>query len=234
MGANVLPDYHRHLGMVVRSVSLMNFQLKRISDSSSFVFASVGYGAGVALYIIFGLFASFSGWAIWKVYLDLDSSRFPMMSFGDPFLRLFGKRSRHFINIAQALQQFLTVAVLIISKSQNLEQLSGSSICFIAAMLICMGIGMVSGIIRSLKKIGWLSNLAVWFNVANFLLSTSIHWSRGRDEPRDTQDGRSRLFWKGVSRKTTCGRTGSLSRFVLPTSFITSANSISYDCRGHP
>lgn len=116
----------------------------------------------MALYIIFGLFASFSGWAIWKVYLDLDSSRYPMMSFGDPFLRLFGKRSRHFINVAQALQQFLTVSVLIISKSMNLEQLSGSSICFIAAMIICMSIGMVSGIIRSLKKIGCKTSGSCW------------------------------------------------------------------------
>jgi amino acid permease len=137
---------------------------------SRFVFASVGYGSGVALYIIFGIFAFFSGWAIWKVFLELDSSRFPMMSFGDPFFRLFGKRARHFINVAQSLQQFLTVSVLIISKSQNLEQLSHSTICFIGAMLICMGIGMVSGIIRSLKKIGWLSNAAVFMNIANFLI----------------------------------------------------------------
>ena len=143
-------------------------------DSSSFVFSSVGYGAGVAPYLIFGVFATFSGWAIWKVYLDLDSSRYPMMSYGDPFFRLFGKRSRHFINVAQSLQQFLTVAVLILSKTTNIAQISKGHVCFSAIMVIVLGIGMLSGIIRSLKKIGWLSNAAVFMNIANFLIIVSI------------------------------------------------------------
>lgn len=66
-------------------------------SGAPFVFASVGYGPGVALYVIFGLAAAFAGYNIWTVFLGLDSSRFPVLSFGDPFLRLFGKRSRHFI-----------------------------------------------------------------------------------------------------------------------------------------
>ncbi|KAM0693700.1 hypothetical protein Q7P36_006956 [Cladosporium allicinum] len=139
-------------------------------SGAPFVFSSVGYGAGVALYLIFGVFATFSGWAIWKVYLDLDSSRYPMMSYGDPFFRLFGKRSRHFINVAQSLQQFLTVAVLILSKTTNIAQISKGHVCFSAIMVIVLGIGMLSGIIRSLKKIGWLSNAAVFMNIANFLI----------------------------------------------------------------
>ncbi len=130
-----------------------------------FVFASVGYGAGVALYIIFGIAATFSGWAIWKVFLELDSSRYPMMSFGDPFFRMFGKKSRHFINVAQSLQQFMTVAILILSKSLNIDQLAHSSLCFSGVMVLVMGIGMISGIIRSLKKIGWLSQAAVFMNI---------------------------------------------------------------------
>ncbi|KAK5173872.1 uncharacterized protein LTR77_002553 [Saxophila tyrrhenica] len=158
-------------------------------SGAPFVFASVGYGAGVALYVIFGAAATFSGWAIWKVYMDLDSSRYPMQSFGDPFFRmistelyyrpfalltlpagLFGAKARHFINVAQSLQQFLTVAVLVLSKSNNISQLSHNSICYVAVMLIVMGIGMLSGIIRSLQKIGWLSYTAVFMNIANFLI----------------------------------------------------------------
>ena len=135
-----------------------------------FVFASVGYGSGVALYIIFGIFASFSGWAIWKVFLDLDSSRYPMMSFGDPFFRLFGWKARHFINVAQSLQQFLTVAVLILSKCFNISQLASNDICFSGVIIIVMVIGMIFGLIRSLKKIGWLSNAAVWMNITNFVI----------------------------------------------------------------
>lgn len=93
-----------------------------------------------------------------------------MCSYGDPFFRLFGKKSRHFINVAQSLQQFLTVAVLILSKSMNIAQLAQDHFCFSGAMVLVMGIGMLFGIIRSLKKIGWLSNASVFMNVANFLI----------------------------------------------------------------
>lgn len=93
-----------------------------------------------------------------------------MMSFGDPFFRMFGARSRHFINVAQSLQQFLTVAVLILSKSNNIDQLAHGNLCYVAVMILVMGIGMISGIIRSLKKIGWLSQAAVFMNIANFLI----------------------------------------------------------------
>ncbi|KAI7553285.1 amino acid transporter-like protein [Hortaea werneckii] len=139
-------------------------------SGAPFVFSGVGYGTGVALYIIFGIFACFSGWALWKIFLDMDSSRYPMCSYGDPFFRLFGKKSRHCINFAQSLQQFLTVAVLIMSKSLNISQIAHSSLCFSGVMVLVMGIGMISGIIRSLKKIGWLSNAAVFMNITNFLI----------------------------------------------------------------
>lgn len=44
---------------------------------------------------------------MYKVFLKLDSSRFPLQSFGDTFYRVYGAKSRHFINIMQALQQFM-------------------------------------------------------------------------------------------------------------------------------
>ena len=108
--------------------------------------------------------------AIWKVFMDLDSSRYPMQSFGDPFFRMYGKYMRHFINVAQSLQQFMTVAILILSKTNNIVQISKNSICFSGCMVLVMGIGMISGIIRSLKKIDWLSNASVWMNIANFVI----------------------------------------------------------------
>lgn len=46
------------------------------------MFATVGYGAAVGLYIIFGIAAGFSGWILWKVFMGLDSSRFPLVSYG--------------------------------------------------------------------------------------------------------------------------------------------------------
>lgn len=93
-----------------------------------------------------------------------------MQSFGDPFLRLFGVKARHFINIAQSLQQFFTVAILIFSKSLNIEQIAHSSVCFVGMMLVIMAVGMLGGFVRSLKKIGWIANAAVWFNIVNFII----------------------------------------------------------------
>jgi amino acid permease len=135
-----------------------------------FVFASVGYGPGVALYIVFGVFAGFSGWILWQVFLGLDSSRFPMLSFGDTYFRVYGKKARHFINIAQSFQQFMSVCVMILSNAVIIAQISNETICFIASMVICMVIGMITGSVRSLQRLGWLCNASVWMNVVSFIV----------------------------------------------------------------
>jgi amino acid permease len=135
-----------------------------------FVFASVGYGPGIALYLVFGIAAAFSGWILWRVFLALDSSRYPLLSYGDTFFRVYGKNSRHFINVTQSLQQFMTVAVLILSCGTIISQLANESICFIACMIIFMVVGMCLGLIRSLQRLGWLANASVWLNVVCFLI----------------------------------------------------------------
>ncbi|KAL6907234.1 transmembrane amino acid transporter domain-containing protein [Trichoderma evansii] len=139
-------------------------------SSTPFVFASVGYGPGVALYIVFGAAAAFSGYILWKVFLGLDSSRFPMVSFGDTYFRVYGPFARHFINVAQAIQQFMTVAVLILGSGTIIAQLSSGAICYIACLVIFMVVGMVFGSIRSLHRIGWLANLSVWINIVSFII----------------------------------------------------------------
>ncbi|KAL7923804.1 transmembrane amino acid transporter domain-containing protein [Trichoderma austrokoningii] len=139
-------------------------------SSTPFVFASVGYGPGVALYIVFGAAAAFSGYILWKVFLGLDSSRFPMVSFGDTYFRVYGSFARHFINVAQAIQQFMTVAVLILGSGTTIAQLASEKICYIACLVIFMVVGMIFGSIRSLQRIGWLANLSVWINIVSFII----------------------------------------------------------------
>lgn len=135
----------------------------------SFVFASVGYGTGVALYIVFGIAATLSGLMLWKMFVTMDSSRYPMLSYGDIFFRVFGPKTRHFINVTQSLQQFCTVMVLIFSKGRLISLLAGPELCFIVCMIIIMVVGMVFGSIRSLQRLGWICNLAVWFNIISFI-----------------------------------------------------------------
>lgn len=72
--------------------------------------------------------------------------------------------------VAQSLQQFLTVSILIFSKSLNIEQIAHSGVCFVAMMVVIMAVGMLGGFIRSLRKIGWISNAAVWMNIVNFII----------------------------------------------------------------
>ncbi|KAI7418964.1 hypothetical protein KC336_g9461, partial [Hortaea werneckii] len=109
-------------------------------SSCPFVFATVGYGAGVALYVVFGLFAGFSGYCIWRVFLGLDSSRYPMLSFGDTYFRIYGPKARHFINVTQSIQQFFTVAVLVLGCSTTIAQVNKEQLCFIVVMIIVMAI----------------------------------------------------------------------------------------------
>jgi hypothetical protein len=135
-----------------------------------FVFASVGWGPGVALYIVFGIAAGISGFILWRVFLALDSSRYPLLSFGDTYFRVYGGWSRHFINVAQSLQQFMTVCVIILGNGQIIAQLSSNKICFIACMIIFMAVGMLVGSIRSLQRLGWLANASVWMNIVSFII----------------------------------------------------------------
>lgn len=74
--------------------------------STPYVFANVGWGLGVSMYVLFGAAAALSGWMIWKVFLGLDSLHYPMSSFGDTYFRVYGSFWRHFINVFQALQMF--------------------------------------------------------------------------------------------------------------------------------
>ncbi|PYI01606.1 transmembrane amino acid transporter family protein [Aspergillus sclerotiicarbonarius CBS 121057] len=138
--------------------------------NAPFVFASVGYGPAVALFIVFGCFAGFSGWILWKVFLELDSTRYPLINFGDTYYRVFGPWARHLVNVGQSLQLLMSVSVLILGNGQTLSQLANNDLCFVVCMVIMMIIGMVFGSIRSLQRLGWLTNAAVWLNIADFIM----------------------------------------------------------------
>jgi hypothetical protein len=150
-------------------------------SQTPYVFASVGYGLGAGTFILFGIAAAFSGMMIWKVFLALDSSRYPVLSFGDPFFRLFGPKTRNFINATQALQMWCSVCVVLMGNSQILSQLAKAKVCYIAIVIINMVIGIISGALRSLQHIGWLCNFAVWFNIVSFIIICAAAATNGPD-----------------------------------------------------
>ena len=107
---------------------------------------------------------------LWKIFLGLDSARFPMVSYGDTFFRVYGAKSRHFINVTQSIQQFMTVAVLTLGSGSLIGQLSSERICYVVCILIFAIVGCIAGNIRSLQRIGWLANASVWMNIVSFLI----------------------------------------------------------------
>ena len=132
---------------------------------SRWAFAQMGYGPGVALYTVFGGLAMYSGFQLYKVFLYLDSDRYPMKTYADAFFRVYGRWARHVVNILQAIQLLLTVSVLILSNGQSISQVSMGRLCFIVCLVIFMAAGMVLGQIRTLQRFGWLANFAIWINI---------------------------------------------------------------------
>lgn len=139
-------------------------------SQTPYVFASAGYGLGVGIFVLFGIAAAASGLMIWKTFLALDSSRYPVLSFGDPFFRVFGVWAGHTINIGQALQMFCSVAVVLTGNSQIFSQLVNGKVCYIAVIIINLVIGMASGWLRTFKQLGWICNFAVWINIVTFII----------------------------------------------------------------
>ncbi|KAJ5760649.1 hypothetical protein N7520_007805 [Penicillium odoratum] len=145
-----------------------------------YAISRMGYGPGFALYTVFGLLAAYSGMQLWKVFVGMDSTRFPMRNYGDVAFRIFGPWARIGVNILQSFQFFLNVALLIESNGQGLAQMvagvnnTGGFLCFIAAEVIFMVIGLVLGQIRTLQRLSWLANLAIWGNVFVIIMTMVV------------------------------------------------------------
>jgi hypothetical protein len=98
----------------------------------------------------------------------MDSDRYPLRDYGAAFFRVFGPKSRHIINVLQSLQMILTLGSLILGMGQSIAQISqGTSkpLCFVICLLIFVLLGVGLGQVRTLQRLGWLSNFAVWMNV---------------------------------------------------------------------
>ncbi|ODA79024.1 hypothetical protein RJ55_04614 [Drechmeria coniospora] len=149
--------------------------------STPWAFAQMGYGPGIALYTVFGVMAGYSGWIIWRSFSGLDSDRFPLLTYGDLFFRLFGQVSRHVVNFMLGLQLLLNVAALILSNGQSISQISqgdndsnGDGICFIACLAIFTAAGCIVGQIRTLQRFAWIANFAVWINLIIIFLCMGV------------------------------------------------------------
>ncbi|KAJ3494588.1 hypothetical protein NLG97_g3980 [Lecanicillium saksenae] len=149
--------------------------------TTPWAFAQTGYGPGVALYTVFGALAAYSGYIIWTAYIGLDSEKYPLLTFGDLYYRLFGAVPRHCVNFMLSFQLMLIVAVLILQSGQGISQISqgrdginGGGLCFIVCMLIYTVAGLLVGQVKTLRRVSWLANLCVWLNVTVLLICIGV------------------------------------------------------------
>ncbi|KAJ5880434.1 uncharacterized protein N7473_011487 [Penicillium subrubescens] len=169
-------------------------------SQTPYVFANTGYGLGVGIFVLMGLAAFASGIMIWRTFLGLDSSRYPILSFGDPFLRLYGPRMRHFINFMQSLQMFLSVAVVLLGNTGIIAQLGGNAnLCYVVCGIISLVVGMASGYMRSLKHLGWFCNMSVWINIVTFVIICVAAAKHGPDPAAAVENGILNKAWSTVA-----------------------------------
>ena len=125
------------------------------------------------------LFSS-SGFLLWKLFLALDSDRYPIRNFADVFDRLFGPAMRHFVNVAQTVQLVVVLGFIILLNGQGIAQMvrgppgggapDRRGLCFIACLVIFCVAGFVVSQVRTLQRFAWLANVGVFFNLLVVLI----------------------------------------------------------------
>ncbi|MCJ1251113.1 hypothetical protein MMC30_008344 [Trapelia coarctata] len=142
--------------------------------STPWAFAAMGYGPGVILYTVFGALAGYGGFLLWKMYLGMDSDRYPLKTYSDIAFRVFGSGARYAVNILQSVQLLFNVGIIIIVNGQSLAQVSSNGACFIVLCFVWAIAGMLFGQIRTLQRLGWLANLAIWINLFIIFMTMGI------------------------------------------------------------
>lgn len=132
--------------------------------STGYAFSTMGLGPGVALFTVFGALAGYTGWQLWRLFVQLDSDRYPMKGYGDIAFRVYGAWFRHTVNFLQSFQFFLNVALIALSSGQSISQMSKNGLCFIVCILVAAIAGCLIGQIRTLQRFGWLASCAVYIN----------------------------------------------------------------------
>lgn len=133
--------------------------------STGWAFSQLGWGPGVSLYTVFGVLSAYTGYQLWRMFIQMDSDRYPMRDFGDVAFRVYGQWARHICNVLQSFQFFLNVGLITISSGQSISQMSRGNLCFIVCVLVSAIAGCLIGQIRTLARFGWLASLAVALNL---------------------------------------------------------------------
>lgn len=115
------------------------------------------------------------------MFLQLDSDRYPLKTFGDLAYRVYGSFARHTVSLFQSVQLFLNVGIIIVVNGQSLSQIAAkgpdktqNGPCFIILCFVWAIAGALLGQIRTLQKLGWIANAAIWMNVFIIISSMAV------------------------------------------------------------
>jgi hypothetical protein len=79
-----------------------------------------------------GVIALYTGLILWRLYIRLDSVKYPLKTYADMAERIFGKTARHICTFLQSLQLVVNVGFLFMSAFSTFFFLSysGRHYCF--------------------------------------------------------------------------------------------------------
>ena len=61
--------------------------------------------------VIVGVIATYTGIILWRLFIRLDSPRYPLMTYADIAERIFGRPARHIVTALQSLQLLINVSI---------------------------------------------------------------------------------------------------------------------------
>ena len=140
----------------------------------AFSLGTLGWGPGIGFYTLFGFFAGYSGYLMWRVFMGVDSYEFPARNYGDLSFRTWGTTLRHVTNILQAIALLLLLGQVVILFGQNISALSKFKLCYVVCPVIFVIAGFVLTQVRTLKAYGWVATLAIWFNLMTIFISMGV------------------------------------------------------------
>ncbi|KAJ7636721.1 transmembrane amino acid transporter protein-domain-containing protein [Roridomyces roridus] len=144
--------------------------------NAPFSIASIGMAPGICLYILFGVVAFISGVMIHRIWLRLDSARYPIVLYGDMCERTVGSWLKYLSAFLQCIQLTINVGLICLTNGQSLSQIiagpNGTGhLCFSVTVLIWALVGMCIGMIRGLGNFSILANASVWLNLLIIFIS---------------------------------------------------------------
>jgi hypothetical protein len=136
-----------------------------------FSLGTLGWGPGIALYVVFGFMAGYSGYCVWHTFIGIDSYEFPARNYGDLMFRTWGTFARYLTNFLQAIAMLLILGEVTILMGLNISQMSRFKLCYVVCPLLFVVAGLFLTQIRTLKSYGVVANFAVWLNVLAIFLT---------------------------------------------------------------